>query len=333
MLKLITIINWIVIVLLAILVGAETLFPTKGGDAAGRGMGQAIYYLAIIALVALLILNLLPYKATKYAAFGIILLPFALYAANSVWTSLSKLSTALTPAGYNQDGTPWFQDAQKQKIALAIYDGKIEKVKKLVGEQPVSKLTESTGEEGNLLEFAVSEATYTSYREAEKTECVRLLLEAGAQVNTADTTENPIHTGAATVGYAPLLRLLLQHGADPNARDVYFKRPLLFESITAYKQPNESVEALLEAGADPNTLFTDVDSTETSALLHAAANHRWRICMALLNKGADIRYQRTDGKTLADFLDEVDQYFSSDGYSTRADYEQVKAVLQKSISK
>ncbi len=332
MLKVVTVINWIVIGILAILVGAETLFPTKGGDAAGRGMGQAIYYLAIIALVALLILNLLPFKATKYAAFGIILLPFALYAANSVWTSISNLK-ALAPAGYNQDGTPWFQDAQKQNIALAIYDGDIEKVKKLVAGQPVSKLTERTGEEGNLLEFAVSEATYTSYREAEKTECVRLLLDAGAQFNAADTTENPIHTGPATVGYAPLLRLLLQHGAAPNARDVHFKRPLLFESITAYKQPNESVEALLDAGANPNTLFTDVDSTETSALLHAAANHRWRICKALLEKGADARYQRTDGKTLADFIDEVDQYFSSDGYSTRADYEQVKAALQKSTSK
>ncbi|MBK8969030.1 MAG: hypothetical protein IPM36_20625 [Lewinellaceae bacterium] len=332
MLKLITIINWIVIGILAILIGAETLFPTKGGDAAGRGMGQAIYYLAIIALVALLILNLLPFKATKYAAFGIILLPFALYAANSVWTSLSNLS-ALTPAGYNQDGTPWFQDAQKQKIALAIYDGKIEKVKKLVQALPVSKLTESTGEEGNLLEFAVSQASHTSYREQEKTECVRLLLDAGAQFKTTDTTEKPIHASPAAVGNAALLRLLLQHGADPNAREVRYKRPLLFESITAYKQPNESVDALLEAGADPNTLFTDVDSTETSALLHAAANHRWRICMALLEKGADVRYQRTDGKTLADFLDEVNQYFSSDGYSTRADYEQVKAVLQKNTSK
>ncbi|MCB9331937.1 MAG: hypothetical protein H6574_12720 [Lewinellaceae bacterium] len=122
MLKVVTVINWIVIVLLAILVGAETLFPTKGGDAAGRGMGQAIYYLAIMALVALLTLNLLPYKAAKYAAFGIILLPFALYAADSVWTNISKWK-ALTPAGYNDDGTLWFQDSQKQNIALAIYDG------------------------------------------------------------------------------------------------------------------------------------------------------------------------------------------------------------------
>jgi hypothetical protein len=37
-LKIITILNWIVIALLGFLVAAETLFPTKGGEAAGRGM-------------------------------------------------------------------------------------------------------------------------------------------------------------------------------------------------------------------------------------------------------------------------------------------------------
>ncbi|MCB9331936.1 MAG: ankyrin repeat domain-containing protein [Lewinellaceae bacterium] len=158
------------------------------------------------------------------------------------------------------------------------------KSKKLVAEQPVSKLTESTGEEGNLLEFAVSEATYTSYREAENRMCPSTTRRRCA--NQYRRHDRKSHSyWSATAGYAPLLRLLLQHGADPNARDAYFKRPLLFESITSYKQPNESVEVLLEAGANPNTLYTDVDTMETSALLHAAANQRWRICTALLNKG------------------------------------------------
>lgn len=53
LLKIITIFNWIVIALIGFLVIAETITstPSKGGDAYGRSIGMAIYYLAIIALV------------------------------------------------------------------------------------------------------------------------------------------------------------------------------------------------------------------------------------------------------------------------------------------
>ena len=60
--KIISIVNWIVIAVLAFMVIMETLNPTKGGDAAGRGIGQAIYYLAIMGVIVLVILNLLPFK-------------------------------------------------------------------------------------------------------------------------------------------------------------------------------------------------------------------------------------------------------------------------------
>ncbi|WP_332367988.1 hypothetical protein [Spirosoma telluris] len=40
MLKYMTIVNWIAIAFLSYLVIASLLFPAKGGDAAGRGMGK-----------------------------------------------------------------------------------------------------------------------------------------------------------------------------------------------------------------------------------------------------------------------------------------------------
>ena len=39
----------------------ELFFPTKGGDAVGRGMGQLIFVVVVTALVLLLVLNLLPF--------------------------------------------------------------------------------------------------------------------------------------------------------------------------------------------------------------------------------------------------------------------------------
>ena len=55
LLKIVTIFNWAIVAFLAYLVTMETVFPTKGGDAAGRGMGIAIYYLAIAGLVVLIV--------------------------------------------------------------------------------------------------------------------------------------------------------------------------------------------------------------------------------------------------------------------------------------
>ena len=74
-LKIVTIFNWVVIALLFLLVMAETLFPTKGGGDAASGMGRAIYYLAIIALVVLVSLNLLPFNWSKYTAFILVAVP------------------------------------------------------------------------------------------------------------------------------------------------------------------------------------------------------------------------------------------------------------------
>jgi len=327
MLKIITILNWIVIGILALLVAAETLFPTKGGDAAGRGMGQAIYYLAIIALVVLLILNLLPYNWSKYAAFGLILLPLFLIKFDSALIGVKKWLNR-TPEGRNQDGTPWFRDEQKQRLALAIYNGDVEQVKKLL-QEPVPQLNETSGEEPSLLGFAVSETASASYREAEKLDCVKLLFAAGARPQPSDAGGNPIHLAPATAGNSALLKLLLGHGADPNARDIYFHRPVLFEAIASYKAPKETVQALLDAGADPNATTVDGDRGPVSALIYAAERERWNLCLLLLAKKADAGFQTSDGTTLKKLVQQADASYTGDGYSTRADFDQLKKALQQ----
>lgn len=318
MVKVVTVINWIVICLLGALVVAETLFPAKGGDAAGRGIGLAIYYLAIIAVIVLLILNLLPYNWAKYTAFGLILLPVFLIKFDSAWKGLK-------PALFARKREKWFDDEQKQRIAEAIENGEVEKARKLIWQ------FDKADKEGlaELLGFAVADASHSFFRPQEKLACVRLLLKAGADVNAAGKEEDPLLFQPAQAGHAPLLRLLLEHGADPNARSYYFKRPALFEAIYAVKEAKETVQALLDAGADPNATIMDGDSVPVSALMYAAQCGRWNVCPLLVAKGADTGYKTPGGRSLRTLVAEADGSYTGDGYSSRGDFEEVKRLVQE----
>ncbi|MBC7774283.1 MAG: hypothetical protein H7246_02505, partial [Phycisphaerae bacterium] len=246
LLKIIVILNWVVIAIIGFLVAAETLFPAKGGDAAGRGIGQAIYYLSIIALVVLLGLNLLPYNWAKYTAFGLVALPILFFIIWPIWRDMQRKMQQ--EARYRiEDAKPIFEDKERDEIARAIRNGELEKLRNLL-QTPVERLNEG----GELLYYAISEASSANYRPAEKLECVRLLFQAGAKFDSTKGADVPPHIAVADVGNAVLLRLLLEQGADANAYQIHFKRPILFEAIGSYQEPEASVRTLLEFGADPN---------------------------------------------------------------------------------
>lgn len=325
-LKIITILNWAVIALLGFLVVAETLSPTKGGDAAGRGIGQAFYYLAIIGFFVLLGLNLLPFAWAKYTAFALILLPIFVIKFDLLYPS-TKSRAPRIPEGFNDNGTPWFRDAQKQRIALAIYAGDVDKVKQLL-QTPLPMLNSEESDSVTLLRFAINETAYTSYKPDEKLECVKLLFAAGAKLDPPYSGATPVHYAAATTGNAALLRLLLEHGAAPNARNENLNKPLFFEAILGYKQPAESVQAFLDFGVDPNSMLKEGGDPPVSALLYAARAGRWKICRLLIEKGADAHFTTTDGNSLRTYIEPDDPYFRGDGYSSRADFDAVKKAIQ-----
>jgi len=322
-LKIVTILNWIVIAILGFLVAAETLFPTKGGDAAGRGIGMAFYYLSIIALVVLLGLNLLPFKWAKYTAFALIVLPIAFYIIWPKWRDMQRKMQQ--EARYRlEDAKPIFEDTQRDQIARAIRDGDLEKLKQLL-QVPVANLNEG----GELLGFAISEAASSHYRPAEKLECVRLLFQSGTSLDSTKGWDVPVHMAVADVGNATLLRLLLEQGADANAYQINFKRPILFEAVGSYQQPEATVRVLLEFGANPNaTAVLDDEDGPVPPLWLAAKLERWGICVALLEKGANPDIKNAQGKTFRDLVQEADREFPPEGYSTQADYDRLKQALK-----
>jgi len=89
-----------------------------------------------------------------------------------------------------------------------------------------------------------------------QTDAVRLLLARGADVDpvgTAWMTGTPLHAAAAG-SHAAIVRMPLEAGADPTARQRHGFTPL---HAAAANGDLASVEALLAAGADPNATNED----------------------------------------------------------------------------
>ncbi|MFN0014705.1 MAG: ankyrin repeat domain-containing protein [Saprospiraceae bacterium] len=316
-LKIVTILNWIIIGSLAVLVIAETVRPDKGGDAYGRAMGQVFFYIAIIILFVMLGLNLLPYKWAKYTALAVIFVPFFLMKLGSVLSSIKQKVSAKI-----ESSKPVFDDKERESIARAVYDGNPEAVKKIL-QKPVPRLNEN----GELLSFVVNHTASSDHKIEERLECIRLLLQAGARLEyTRDPGDYPLHMFVASTGNAKLLRFLLEQGADANA--TYDNRHTLFEAVGSYQKPDLTVRVLLEFGADLNTtaILNDEQGPVTPLFL-AAILERWGVCATLLEKGANPDVKAADGTSFHTLFQEAEKNFSPNGYSTREDFERLKKML------
>lgn len=109
---------------------------------------------------------------------------------------------------------------------------------------------------------------------------VRLLLGAGADVNAACSFDSytALHA-AACEGHAECCRLLLEHGANPNARNFVGMTPLY---VAALEGAADCCEVLLEHGADVNAKDDDGET----ALDLATENGDSACCRVLLAHGA-----------------------------------------------
>jgi hypothetical protein len=320
MLKLVTILNWAVIAFLVYAVAMETIFPAKGGDAAGRGIGQAIYYMAIGALVLLVVLNLLPYRWTKYAAFALVAIPILYLKLEPRWQKMKRLAKNAI-----EESKPIFPDEPRERMARAIHDGNPEKLKELLQVPPPN-----LNEEGELLAFAINETNGASYKPVERLACLKLLFQAGARLDSLGTEKRDICFAVASTGDAALLRLLLEQGADAKAMSSHFNYNMLFEAIMSYKEPEASVRVLLEFGADPNaTARLDDEQGSISSLVRAAEVGRWGVCAALVEHGADIHFKTKNGLSLKTFMDDPDKNLPETGYSNRPDFERLEKLLRK----
>ena len=126
------------------------------------------------------------------------------------------------------------------------------------------------------------------------TEIVKALVAAGADVNQHDDIGATALMAASLNGYTETIKSLLEAGADVNQHDDIGATALMFASLYGY---TETIKSLLEAGADVNQ---HDDSGETALMATSDKGHTETV-KALLAAGADVNMEGNRGETALGF--------------------------------
>ena len=318
--RLVTVLVWLAVAALLVLALVAFLEP-PGGDPATRAMRPVLVGFPLAAAALLAILNRVRRPWARGAALAVLLFPLALIALDSGWQATWDWLSS-QPLGHEPDGTPWFEDPSRQSLAIACFTGDTGKVATLLAEGGAALRAAENGT--TVLDFMVTATAFATDAPEGKLACVRQLHEAGVPL-TREGRTGPVIAQAAFSGNAALTALLLAWGEDANALSAT-GRPILYDAIISHRAPNETVAALLAAGADPESRYTDSDGITTSALVHAARSGRWAICRQLLAKGADAGFTASDGASLAGYIRETEAHFQGNDSATREDLAAVKAA-------
>ncbi|GAB3925880.1 ankyrin repeat domain-containing protein [Larkinella terrae] len=308
--KIVTISNWVLIGIYGLLVLYTLLgINRSGNDAAGRGMESGLVFFAALLLAGLIVLNILPYRATKIIALVVLALP-ALVGLYIAFGNYFELQKQRRNAAASEDGSAYFQDAGRQQIAAAIAAGDVTQLKTLLA-KPLPSINEPGFQSKTLLDFAALTATKSDNPQLIM-QCLDVLLEHGATFQIADSAHIPTQFQVCEPGSAELLTWFLNKGVDPNMvpRD---GSPIIFKVMDLDVERLEKVQTLLDHGANPNAPAGSHEYAIrpfTSPLMYAAQRQSWAICELLLERGADPNYRTPGGDDLKKVLDEFEKPYS-----------------------
>ena len=131
-------------------------------------------------------------------------------------------------------------------------------------------------------------------------ETVSRLLEQGVPADPVNITPEDRYYGssalfvAARNGHSGAVKLLLEHGADPEHRDGPGMTPVIYSTANNHK---EILKMLIDAGADVNT----ASASGFTAFMAAVGYRGPEIIDILLEHGADIGVRDQSGRTALHF--------------------------------
>jgi ankyrin repeat protein len=118
-----------------------------------------------------------------------------------------------------------------------------------------------------------------------------LIVEHSQDVNARgfNRQETPLHVSSRR-GHVEIARVLLEHGADTEARDVFDYNPLRLVTLGRHEK---LAQVLLEHGADANAQ----DKERCTPLYWASQTGQLAVSQLLLNHGADVTAQCWNNQT------------------------------------
>ena len=209
-----------------------------------------------------------------------------------------------------------FAARRELKLAQAITVNDLATVKQLL-EQGVNPNVSLVGQKSEPAIFLVFQKNWftlpekisgdrptASYSITVKEECLALLLEHGANPNVRNSLGRTILEIAIVWCMSDIVKLLLLNGADPNLRERNSLTPLMKTVILGIQdaRPMEDklqiITHLLDSGADINAQTSD----GKTALMYAVSNVRMIIVEFLVSSGASLSITDDFGNRASDLI-------------------------------